>query len=76
MLTKQKVVEMTEALAKFAGRESREACETRIAEMTDAEKIEWLLEKVQRMATSDMYLRLRRYTSQEIERLYNNTIEK
>lgn len=76
MLTIQKAVEMTEALAKFAGRESRKACEESIAEMTDAEKIEWLLEKVQRTATSDMYQRLRRYSKQEIERLYNNTIKK
>lgn len=74
MLTKVKVMKMTEAMVRVVGETTRKECEAAIAEMSDAEKIEWLLAKVQRLTTSDMYLRLKNCSSQEIERLYHNTI--
>ena len=66
MLTKVKELKMTEVMARVAGKTARKECEATIAEMSDAEKIEWLLAKVQRTATSDMYLRLRNCSSREI----------
>ena len=74
MLTKVKVLRMTEAMARVSGETTRKECEATIAEMSDTEKIEWLLAKIQRMTTSDMYLRLKNCSSQEIDRLYHNTI--
>lgn len=74
MITKEKQMKMTEAMARVAGETARKECEATIAEMSDAEKINWLLAKVQRITTSDMYLRLKSCSGKEIEMLYHNTI--
>ena len=68
-------MEIVEVLARYAGMTTKTACAETIANMSETEKVDWLLNKIERLATCDMYARLKGCEIEYLKDLFMNTIE-